>query len=93
MSDNHNRRGEAENSQQVQKLCLFCRQNITNLLYAKCTEPTCKDVEMCFNCFSVGMAIPPHHPTHAYKIIDATSIPRMFLVQCVYYSHIMSFII
>ena len=80
MSDANSRRGEPEKAlQQVQKLCLFCRQDISRIVYIKCSESCCKNVELCLNCFSRGLAIPPHLPTHSYQIVDATCIPSMFL--------------
>eukprot|EP01083_Nonionella_stella_P024264 67051_1 len=53
--------------------CDYCRKDITSVVRIKCAE--CKDFDLCVECFSVGVQVPPHVNTHKYRVIDHVTEP------------------
>jgi transcriptional adapter 2-alpha len=57
------------------KLCSYCRRDISLQFRVKCAEATCKDWELCADCFAVGNCLYPHESSHAYHVIDNLDFP------------------
>lgn len=56
-----------------QYYCYNCKREITFQFRAKCT--VCDNVELCCDCFSVGIKLNPHEPWHGYSINDCLEYP------------------
>lgn len=50
--------------------CTYCQRDISSQVRIKCAE--CADVDLCVDCFSVGVELHPHKNTHPYRVIDAS---------------------
>ena len=53
--------------------CDYCRRDLSSVLHIRCTE--CADFDLCLDCFSVGAAVAPHKPWHAYRLAGSLSFP------------------
>ena len=57
----------------VPVLCSYCQRDVTMLCRVHCNE--CPDFKLCNDCFSVGVQLLPHLPTHAYRVVDCLDVP------------------
>eukprot|EP00798_Chlamydomonas_sp_ICE-L_P013693 gene13693-19585_t len=53
--------------------CNYCARDISCTARVKCA--ICADFDLCLECFSVGVEIPPHSNGHDYRIVDNLSFP------------------
>jgi len=53
--------------------CAYCRRDITQQCRIICTE--CTNVELCGDCFCVGVNIGSHENTHGYKVSNSLDFP------------------
>ena len=53
--------------------CKYCQKDISNVVRIKCAE--CSEMDLCVECFSVGVEPYPHKACHAYHVIDNLSFP------------------
>lgn len=53
--------------------CDYCRRDLSSALHIKCA--VCPDFDLCLDCFSVGAAVAPHQPGHAYRLAGNLSFP------------------
>ena len=53
--------------------CDYCRRDISNVVRIKCAE--CSDFDLCLDCFCAGVRVPPHVPSHAYRVIEHVRQP------------------
>ncbi|RYG68101.1 hypothetical protein EON64_05925 [archaeon] len=48
--------------------CTFCCRSIGRGFYTECA--TCSNFYLCLDCFSADVRLPPHEPTHPYRIAE-----------------------
>ena len=48
--------------------CFYCRKDITQFCRIRCA--VCENVDLCTDCFCVGVNLNGHENTHAYQISD-----------------------
>lgn len=48
--------------------CSFCCRSIGRGFYTECA--TCSNFCLCLDCFSADVRLPPHEPTHPYKVAE-----------------------
>ncbi|CAN8074590.1 unnamed protein product [Agarophyton chilense] len=48
--------------------CDYCGRDLSFAVRARCA--VCPDYDSCLDCFSVGAALKPHRPEHAYRLIQ-----------------------
>lgn len=53
--------------------CNYCQKDISNVVRIKCA--VCLEVDLCVECFSVGVEPHPHKACHDYHVIDNLSFP------------------
>ena len=53
--------------------CMYCQKDISNVVRIRCA--TCANVDLCVECFSVGVELHPHKAYHPYHVIDNMSFP------------------
>lgn len=53
--------------------CVYCQKDISNVVRIRCA--TCANVDLCVECFSVGVELHPHKAYHPYHVIDNMSFP------------------
>lgn len=53
--------------------CDFCNRDLSHSIRARCA--VCPDYDSCLDCFSVGAALKPHKPEHAYRLIQVVHTP------------------
>jgi transcriptional adapter 2-alpha len=53
--------------------CQYCKRDITQQCRIKCAE--CINVELCTDCFSVGVEFENHKNLHSYRISDCLDFP------------------
>jgi len=53
--------------------CNYCQKDISNVVRIKCA--VCAEMDLCVECFSVGVEPHPHKACHAYHVIDNLSFP------------------
>lgn len=53
--------------------CDFCARDLSFAVRARCA--VCPDYDSCLDCFSVGAALVPHKPEHAYRLIQVILTP------------------
>lgn len=53
--------------------CDFCGRDLSFAIRARCA--VCADYDSCLDCFSVGAALYPHKPEHAYRLIEVVHTP------------------
>ena len=53
--------------------CNYCQKDISNVVRIKCAE--CAEMDLCAECFSVGVEPHPHKACHPYHVIDNISFP------------------
>jgi len=53
--------------------CYYCQKDISNVVRIRCA--TCVGVDLCVECFSVGVELHPHKAYHPYHVIDNMSFP------------------
>jgi hypothetical protein len=53
--------------------CNYCQKDISNVVRMKCA--VCAEMDLCVECFSVGVEPHPHQACHAYHVIDNLSFP------------------
>lgn len=53
--------------------CNYCQKDISNVVRIKCA--VCAEMDLCVECFSVGVEPHPHEASHAYNVIDNLSFP------------------
>ena len=53
--------------------CMYCQKDISNVVRIRCA--TCANVDLCVECFSVGVELHPHKAYHPYNVIDNMSFP------------------
>ena len=53
--------------------CQYCQKDISNVVRIKCA--VCAEIDLCVECFSVGVEPYPHKACHAYHVIDNLSFP------------------
>ena len=53
--------------------CDFCGRDLSLAIRARCA--VCPDYDSCLDCFSVGAALKPHKPEHAYRLIEVVHTP------------------
>jgi len=53
--------------------CSYCKRDITQDFRVKCNF--CVDFNLCADCFTSGVKLSPHLPTHPYRIVDCLSFP------------------
>ena len=63
--------GKNENTKRFH--CNYCQRDLSKIIRARCA--VCADYDSCLDCFSVGAALKPHEPTHAYRLIRYTLDP------------------
>uniref|UniRef100_A0A6A7G625 Transcriptional adapter ADA2 isoform X1 n=1 Tax=Hirondellea gigas TaxID=1518452 RepID=A0A6A7G625_9CRUS len=62
------RRSGAQKSKGAHYHCDYCREDITSEVRIKCAD--CKDFDLCVNCFSMGVSVPPHENSHRYRVME-----------------------
>ena len=55
--------------------CNYCMKDISETVRVKCA--VCRNVDLCLECFAVGVEIWPHKRTHAYKVVENLSFPLL----------------
>merc|ERR1719375_2392630 len=50
-------------------------KDISETVRVKCA--VCRNVDLCLECFAVGVEIWPHKRTHAYKVVENLSFPLL----------------
>lgn len=65
------KKDEAENTSRFH--CDFCGRDLSSTVRVRCAE--CPDYDSCLECFSVGAALNPHKPDHAYRLIEVVHTP------------------
>lgn len=63
---------EAE-SEPVQYHCDYCSKDISNTVRIRCA--VCAEFDLCTECFSSGVQLKGHLPTHDYRVIDNMHFP------------------
>eukprot|EP01094_Clydonella_sp_ATCC50884_P008785 TRINITY_DN18339_c0_g1_i1.p1 TRINITY_DN18339_c0_g1~~TRINITY_DN18339_c0_g1_i1.p1 ORF type:complete len:563 (-),score=143.80 TRINITY_DN18339_c0_g1_i1:145-1833(-) len=58
---------------QVRYYCDYCKKDITRLVRVRCAE--CSDLDLCMECFSVGVQLGDHRNSHDYFLIDTLYFP------------------
>jgi len=53
--------------------CNYCQKDISNVVRIRCAE--CANVDLCAECFAVGVEPHPHKAYHQYHVIDNMSFP------------------
>ena len=53
--------------------CNYCQKDISNVVRIRCAE--CANVDLCTECFAVGVEPHPHKAYHQYHVIDNMSFP------------------
>ena len=53
--------------------CNYCQKDISNVVRIRCA--TCVGVDLCVECFSVGVELHPHKAYHPYNVIDNMAFP------------------
>ena len=53
--------------------CDYCRKDISTGVRIKCAE--CADFDLCLDCYCAGVRVPPHVPSHAYRVIEHVRQP------------------
>jgi transcriptional adapter 2-alpha len=53
--------------------CSYCGRDVTMLCRVHCA--VCPDFKLCNDCFSVGVRLLPHEPSHAYRVVDCLDVP------------------
>eukprot|EP01031_Cornospumella_fuschlensis_P009390 gene9390-11532_t len=48
--------------------CSFCLRSIGRSFYTECA--TCSNFYLCLDCFSADVCLPPHEPSHSYKVAE-----------------------
>lgn len=59
------KKDEAESTSRFH--CDYCGRDLSTAIRARCA--VCPDYDSCLDCFSVGAALNPHKPEHAYRLI------------------------
>jgi len=57
--------------------CNYCQKDISHVVRIKCAE--CVEMNLCVECFSVGVEPHPHQAHHAYHVVDDLSFPLFTL--------------
>ncbi|GAM16866.1 hypothetical protein SAMD00019534_000410 [Acytostelium subglobosum LB1] len=53
--------------------CNYCQKDISQVTRIKCS--ICDDFDLCLECFSVGVELPPHRNDHDYHVVDNMRFP------------------
>ena len=53
--------------------CDYCRTDISSQVRIRCAE--CTDFDLCLDCFCAGVRVPPHVPSHSYRVIEHVRQP------------------
>jgi hypothetical protein len=53
--------------------CQYCGRDLDAIARIKCD--TCKDFNLCPDCFSVGAERKPHANSHPYRIVEPMTFP------------------
>lgn len=53
--------------------CNYCNRDLSSQIRVRCA--VCADYDSCLDCFSVGAALHPHEPSHAYRLIQVVHQP------------------
>lgn len=62
-----------ENEKQYRFHCDYCAKDLSFTVRARCA--VCPDYDSCLDCFSVGAALYPHRPEHAYRLVEVVHTP------------------
>ena len=54
--------------------CCYCARSVGENVRVRCAECP-DDVDLCIECFSVGVTIGAHQPWHSYQILDSFAFP------------------
>ena len=57
--------------------CNYCQKDISHVVRIKCAE--CSEMNLCVECFCVGVEPHPHQACHAYHVVDDLSFPLFTL--------------
>ena len=57
--------------------CNYCQKDISHVVRIKCAE--CSEMNLCVECFCVGVEPHPHQACHAYHVVDNLSFPLFTL--------------
>ena len=57
--------------------CNYCAKDISHVVRIKCAE--CSEMNLCVECFCVGVEPHPHQACHAYHVVDNLSFPLFTL--------------
>ena len=57
--------------------CNYCAKDISHVVRIKCAE--CSEMNLCVECFCVGVEPHPHQACHAYHVVDDLSFPLFTL--------------
>lgn len=53
--------------------CSYCIRDVTVQFRVHCA--VCPDFQLCHDCFTAGVTLNPHDPSHDYKVADCLDIP------------------